>query len=92
VHIESNEAIQLTISVGSIIGIPLLGLLVFFTWSNWRRMKKIEKLVTPVKTDSRGVRYFPPHEDLNIDIDPDVQRIKDLRERRQRELDEMNRG
>lgn len=62
----------------------------YLQWSNHRRLKRIEKLVTPVKTDERGIRYFPPHEDLGIEQDPDVVRIKQLRERRQRELDEMN--
>lgn len=74
------------------IGVPLLVVLIYLLWTNHRRLKRIEKLVTPVKTDAKGVRYFPPHEDLGIDPDPDVERIKRLREERQRELDQMRRN
>lgn len=80
-------SLQLTLSAGSIIGVPMIGFLLYLAWSNHRRLKRIEKLVTPVKTDSRGVRYFPPHEELGIDLDPEV--VSELRKRHRETMRDM---
>jgi len=65
----------------------MIGFLLYLAWSNHRRLKRIEKLVTPVKTDTRGVRYFPPHEDLGIDLDPEV--VTNLRRKHEERMRDM---
>lgn len=83
-----GDSLQLTLSVGSLVGVPMIGFLLYLAWSNHRRLKRIEKLVTPVKTDSRGVRYFPPHEELGIDLDPQV--VADLRRKHEDRMRDMS--
>lgn len=89
---ESQQVVSLTISIGTIVLGPIFVAILVLNVSTYRRLKRLEKLMTPVRTDERGVRYYPPHEEIaDPDIAQDVRRLRELREQRARELEDMDR-
>lgn len=77
--------------IGAVINSLLLIGLIYLLVSIHRRVKRIERLVTPEHTDERGVRYYPPHTEVVAEeTDSELaDRIRALRAKRKHELEEM---
>lgn len=84
-----SGGLYLTFNLGALIGIPLLCVVTVLVWRSYKRLKRIEKMMLHQRYTSpeSGLTYYPALD--HDDSDPDVRRIKDLREQRRKELKEM---
>lgn len=89
VHLE--DTVQLVYPIGTLVNSILLITILSTLWGLHRRLKRIERLVTPEHTDEQGVRYYPPHDEVLVeDSDAELARIiHALRAKRKAELDQM---
>lgn len=86
---DNLGGLNITLSAGALISIPLTIYITVTLWKTYQRVKRIEKMLLHQRYTSpqTGVTYVPEIDTATED--PDVIRIKRLREERQRELDQM---
>lgn len=85
-----EDSVQLVYPIGTLVNSILLVSIVIFQWVLHKRIRRIERLVTPEHTDEQGVRYYPPHDEVLEETDAILaERIRAIRAKRKSELEQM---